>query len=72
MSSVERQIHDVLEAVNAYASHTDAELADVRTEMRAGFVQVRSEISEIKVEISEIRFFKQVCSRQARLIMATC
>ena len=59
MSSVERQIQDVLEAVNAYASHTDGEFADVRAEMRNGFAEMRTEMrngfAEMRSEFANLR-----------------
>ena len=47
MSSLERQIQDVLEAVNAFASHTDRQFVEIRQEIR----EMREETGSMRSEM---------------------
>jgi hypothetical protein len=55
----ETTLNEVLEAVQTLAGHVDAQLADVRSEMKAGFADVRSEMNSgfagVRSEIAVVR-----------------
>lgn len=53
-----QNVLDVLEILQAHATHVDTQFAEVRSEIsaiRSGMTQMKGEISELKGDVGEIR-----------------
>jgi len=51
MSSLERQIQDVLETVNAFASHTDSQLVELRKDVGV----LKSDVGVLKTDVGVLK-----------------